>query len=133
MLQGLKNIGQAAAGANKLRQQQAKLQKLLAEIEVEGKSKNGKVTIWMNGKQEVVRMFIDPSLIDFVQENFFKVEVDTDRKEDFVNKGQKFLSSPIIEAITDATSKVQNAIVKKMQENGGIGDLMSMLQAAGGN
>jgi DNA-binding protein YbaB len=133
MLQGLKNAGNLISNANKVRQQQAKLQKILQEIRVTGTSKNGKVTVIITGEQKIIDINIDPSLIKFVYENFLNLQTDDqDKIADSGNRGQKFLSSPIMEAVADGISKVQGEVVKKIQETGSVGDLMSMLQAAGG-
>lgn len=133
MLQGLKNAGSLISNANKVRQQQAKLQKILQEIRVTGTSKNGKVTVIITGEQKIIDIQIDPSLIKFVYENFLNLQTDDQEKiADSNNRGQKFLSSPIMEAVADAIAKVQGEVVKKIQETGSVGDLMSMLQAAGG-
>ncbi len=133
MLKGVQNFGKVASKANNLRQQQAKLQKLLKEIIVDGVSKNQKVKVRVNGEQKILDIYIDPSLVKFTQDNFFGIQTsDETQAQDMILKGQKFLSGPIIEAVDDAMSKVQSEIVKKMQESGSIGDLMSMLQAAGG-
>jgi len=133
MLQGLKNAGNLISNANKVRQQQAKLQKILQEIRVTGTSKNGKVTVIITGEQKIIDINIDPSLIKFVYENFLNLQTDDqDKIADSSNRGQKFLSSPIMEAVADGISKVQGEVVKKIQETGSVGDLMSMLQAAGG-
>lgn len=133
MLQGIKNAGNLISNANKVRQQQAKLQKILQEIRVTGTSKNGKVTVVITGEQKIIDIQIDPSLIKFVYENFLNLQTtDQDKIADSNNRGQKFLSSPIMEAVADAIAKVQGEVVKKIQETGSVGDLMSMLQAAGG-
>jgi DNA-binding protein YbaB len=121
MFQGIKNTAGAIANANKMKAQQDKLQKLLNSVRVAGVSKNGKVTVILTGDQKVVEIKIDPSLITFVYENFISQD-----KEDTL------LTKSIMEAIEDAVSKVQAEVVKKMQETGSLGDLMSMLQAAGG-
>jgi|688.fasta_scaffold64091_5 DNA-binding protein YbaB len=136
MFQGIKNAGSLISNANKVRQQQAKLQKILQEIRVTGTSKNGKVTVIITGEQKIVDIQIDPSLIRFVYENFYQnltvVQNDPEKEQENNQKGQKFLSNPIIEAVDNAISKVQGEIVKKIQETGSLGDLMSMLQAANG-
>lgn len=122
MFQGIKSTAGALANANKMKAQQEKLQKLLNSVRVAGVSKNGKVTVILTGDQKVVEIKIDPSLITFVYENFTSQD-----KEDTL------LTKSIMEAIEDAVSKVQAEVVKKMQETGSLGDLMSMLQAAGGS
>lgn len=135
MLQNIQNAGNAVAGAAKLKAQQEKLQKLLNEIIVTGTSKNGKVVVKVRGDQTILDIIIDPSLVVFVYENFFKLakdETDPTRSADLNSRGQKFMASSIIEAVQDAISKVQGEVVKKMQESGAMGDLMGMLQAASG-
>jgi DNA-binding protein YbaB len=133
MLQNLKNAGNLMQNASKIKQQQAKLQKILQDIRVSGVSKNGKVTVVITGEQKIVNIMIDPALIKFVYENFLVGhDADPDKKTEQDSRGQNFLASPIMEALEDAISKVQTEVVKKIQETGSIGDLMSMLQAAGG-
>ena len=122
MLNNLKNAGNLINNANQVRQQQAKLQKLLSEIRVTGTSKNGKVKVVITGEQKIIEINIDPGLITFVYENFIKAD-----------KSDTMLSKSIIEAVDDAISKVQGEVVKKMQETGSLGDLMSMLQVASGS
>ncbi len=119
MLNNLKNAGNLMNNANQVRQQQARLQKLLSEIRVTGTSKNGRVTVTITGEQKIIDINIDPALIKFVYENFISA-----------SKPDTMLAKSIIEAVDDAISKVQGEVVKKMQETGSLGDLMSMLQAA---
>jgi len=121
MLQGIKNAAGMVGQASKIKQQQEKFQKLLSSIRVTGTSKNGKVTVAITGEQKIVDIQIDPALITFVQENFVAQ-----------GKEEKMMAKSIIEAVDDAISKVQGEVVKKIQETGSLGDLMSMLQAAGG-
>lgn len=121
MLDNLKNAGSMIQNANKLKQQQDKLQKMLSTIRVNGQSKNQKVTVTITGEQKIVNIKIDPELVNFVYENFT-----SQGKED------SMMSKSIIEAVDDGISKVQGEVVKKMQETGSMGDLMSMLQAASG-
>lgn len=111
--------------ASQIRQQQQKLQNLLAEIEVTGKSKNQKVTVIITGEQKIVDIIIDPSLVELAYEVIQKLEHDKQQKA--LNK---ILSKPIIEGVDDAITKVQSEVVKSIQETGSLGDLMSMLQAA---
>ena len=92
----------------------------MSSVRVAGISKNGKVSVVLTGDQKLAEIRIDPTLITFVYENFT-----SQGKEDTL------LAKSIMEAVEDATSKVQAEVVKKMQETGSLGDLMSMLQAAG--
>jgi DNA-binding protein YbaB len=119
MFNGIKNAASSIQNISKIKQQQAKLQKLLSEITVEGVSKNKKVTVKITGEQKIKDISIEPELISFVHENFV-----SQGKEDNI------LAKSIMEAVEDAISKVQGAVVKKMQETDSLGDLMGMLQAA---
>ncbi len=121
MLDKIKNAASMVQTANKLKQQQDKLQKILSSIRVNGQSKNQKVTVTLTGEQKIVAIKIDPELIKFVYENFTSQ-----------GKEEQVMSKSIMEAVEDAISKVQGEVVKKMQETGSMKDLMSMLQAAAG-
>ena len=60
----MNNIGQMMKQAQKL---QEKMQKAQQEIEAhteEGQSGGGMVTVLMNGKNEIQKLHIDPSLVD---------------------------------------------------------------------
>jgi DNA-binding protein YbaB len=122
MFSNIKKTASVVSNANKVKQQRDKLSKLLSSIRVTGQSKNKKVTVTLTGEQNIVDIFIDPSLINFVYENF----TSQDKEDTMLNKS-------IMEAIADGLSKVQEAVVKKMQEDSSnIGDLMSMLQTVSG-
>ena len=123
MFNGVKNALQTGGNMLKAQQTQAKLQKIMQEIRVSGISKNGKVTVVITGEQKIVDVKIDPTLIIFVNDNFV-----TSDDQNLVIKGQKMLSDNIMEASNDAMAKVQMELVKKMQENGGIGEMMEMLK-----
>jgi nucleoid-associated protein EbfC len=127
MFDGIKNTANMLGQANKMKQQQDKLQKMLSGIRVSGISKNGKVTVTVTGDQKIVDVKIDPSLIKFVYENFLNTDdVDTQ------NKGQSMITTNIMEASNDALSKVQVEMVKKMQEGNGMNDLMDMFKGMQG-
>jgi DNA-binding protein YbaB len=121
MLQNIKNAASLIPKANKVAQQQKKLEELLSSIRVTGQSKNGKVVVVITGGQKIVEIKIDPSLIQFVYENFT-----TQGKED------SMMSKSIIEAVDDAISKAHVEVVKKMQETGSLNDFMNILQVASG-
>ena len=123
MFDGIKNTANMLGQANKMKQQQAKLQTMLSGIRVSGISKNGKATVTVTGEQKIVDVKIDPSLIKFVYENFIQSDdVDTQ------NRGQAMITTNIMEASNDALSKVQVEMVKKMQEGNGMNDLMDMFK-----
>jgi DNA-binding protein YbaB len=113
--QGLNNAGNMI----KAKQQADQMQKMMQAISVQGVSKNGKVNITLNGEYKIVDLKIDGSLINFVFDS-----TTSKGKED------TSIAKFVMEAYEDASKKVQNAIMKKFQEEGNIGDLMSML---GGN
>jgi DNA-binding protein YbaB len=117
MFQGIKNTANMLSNANKMKAQQAKMQAILDSVVVTGSSKNSKVTARVSGSQKILDLKIEPALITFVQENFI-----AEGKEDTL------LAKSIMEAIDDAITKVQPEVIKKMQESGSLGDLMSMLQ-----
>jgi len=121
MLDKIKNVSSMIQTANKLKQQQERLQKILSTIRVNGQSKNQKVTVTITGEQKIVNIQIAPELISFVYENFTSQ-----------GKEESMLAKAIMEAFEDAISKVQGEVVKKMQETGSLDDFMSMLQAATG-
>lgn len=60
----MKNIGQMMKQAQKLQAKMAELQEQLASAEVTGASGGGLLQVTMNGKGEVRKVKIDPSLID---------------------------------------------------------------------
>ncbi len=127
MFQGIKNTGAALSQMNQAKQTQDKLQKMLQGIQVSGVSKNGKVTVTVTGEQKIVDVKIDPSLVKFVYDNFMNSD-----DLNTIAKGQKIFSDNIMEASNDAIGKVQVEMVKKMQENGGIGELMNMFKGMQG-
>ena len=63
---GLPNFGQLTEAFRKAQQIQKDAQKIQEELEtleLEGCSKNGKVSVWLSGNQEPIRVQIDPSLL----------------------------------------------------------------------
>ena len=119
MLSKIQGTGQAVSKMADLKSKQDKLQKLLAGIRVVGVSKNGKVTVTMTGEQKIVDINIDPALVKFVYENLISA-----------GKPDTMMSKSIMEAVDDATSRVQSKVVEEMQRTNSMGDLMGMLQAA---
>ena len=63
---GLPNFGQiteAFKKAQQIQQNAQKLQEELDEMELEGKSKDGTVSVWLSGNQKPIRVTIDESLM----------------------------------------------------------------------
>lgn len=88
--------------AKEMQSQMGSLQEQIVEIEVEGSSGGGLVKLALNGKGDLKRLNIDPSLL----------------KEDEV----EILEDLIIAAHTEARAKVELAIQEKTQElMGGLG------------
>jgi DNA-binding protein YbaB len=117
MLNGIKNtIGNVGKMAQ-AKQQQDKLDKLMSSVSAIGTSKNGKVTVTVNGKQTIVNIKIDPSLINFVYET-----------QTSKNLEDTMISKSIMEAYEDAQKKIQPEVMKKLQESGNLSDLMGMFQ-----
>jgi DNA-binding protein YbaB len=120
MTQAAGNFGQGAANTTKLMGQQQKLQKIVSEVRVKGKSKNGKVEATVNGENRLVELIIDPALIRFVYENFISQ-----------GKPDTMLNKAVMEAIEDAVSKVQQEVMNRLVSSNSFGDLMEIIQAAG--
>lgn len=57
-------MGDLMKQAQKLQENMARAQEELAELEVEGSSGGGVVTVKASGKQEVIEIKIDPDVID---------------------------------------------------------------------
>ena len=63
---GLPNFGQiteAFKKAQQIQQDAQKLQEELDEMEIEGASKDGRVSVWLSGNQNPLRVKIDESLL----------------------------------------------------------------------
>tara|TARA_Y100001968_G_scaffold326975_1_gene371081 strand:- start:2831 stop:3178 length:348 start_codon:yes stop_codon:yes gene_type:complete len=64
---GLPNFGQlteAFRKAQQIQQNAQKLQEELEAMEIEGKSKDGRASIWLSGNQKPIKIKIDPSLAE---------------------------------------------------------------------
>jgi hypothetical protein len=58
----MKNLGQMMKQAQEMQEKMAELQERLGHIEVTGQSGGGMVTVTLNGKSEMRRVELDPSL-----------------------------------------------------------------------
>ncbi len=92
----MKNLGQLMKQAKEMQTRMAELQQRLAETEVEGAAGGGMVTAAMNGKGELKRLKIDPSLVD------------ADEVE--------MLEDLIVAACADAKGKVEAKLAEEMQQ-----------------
>ena len=60
----MKNLGNMLKEAQKLQSRMAEMQEKLAEIEITGQAGGGMVAVTLNGKGEMRKVKIDPSLAD---------------------------------------------------------------------
>ena len=88
------DIGSLLGRAQALQEELASAQEDVARIVVEGKAGGGMVTVEMNGRLEVVRVMLDPSLLD-----------DPDRE---------MLQDLIVAATNDAIRKAQAVVADEM-------------------
>ena len=126
MFQGLKDMANNASQMAKLKSAQDKMQKAMKSVVVTGASKNGKVSVTLDGENTVTDFKIDPEFINFIAENFTKDVSDKDK----VYKGQQMIKSSFVEAVEVAKPKVQAEMIKMMQTSGDFNEMMGML---GGN
>ncbi len=96
MLKDLGNLGKMMKQAQEMQGKVQQMQEQLQDVEVMGVSAAGMVTITINGKREVRKLEIDPSLIK------------ADEKE--------VMEDLIVAAINDANSKVEAMVQEKIQE-----------------
>ncbi len=92
----MKNLGQMMKQAQAMQAKMAEMQEKLAEVEVSGQAAAGMVTATLNGKSEVRRLKIDPSLVD---------PNDVEVLEDL-----------IVAAVNDAKAKVEAKVAEEMQK-----------------
>ena len=92
----MKNIGQMMKQAQQMQEKMAELQESLADLAIEGSAGAGMVAVTLNGKAEMRRIKIDPSLVD-PQE----VEV---------------LEDLIVAAVNDAKAKVEARVQEETQK-----------------
>lgn len=95
----MKNLSQMMKQAQEMQERMQQMQERLAEHEVSGSSGGGMVQVTMNGKGEMRRVKIDPSLVD---------PNDVEVVEDL-----------IVAAANDAKAKVEQYMQEQMQEVAG--------------
>ena len=95
---GLPNFGQITEAfkmAQQIQQDAQKLQEELEEMELEGKSEDQRVSIWMSGNQLPLRVEIDPSIL---------------------KEGKEINENAILEALRDAHQKSTSTMKSRMEE-----------------
>jgi nucleoid-associated protein EbfC len=90
----MKNIGNMLKEAQKLQTRMAEMQERLGQTEMSGSSGGGLVTVTLNGKGEMRKVKIDPSLADANE--------------------MEMLEDLIVAATNDAVKKVEARIQEKM-------------------
>lgn len=92
----MKNLGQMMKQAQAMQAKMAEMQEKLGQLEVTGQSGGGMVKATLNGKSELRRLKIDPSLVD---------PNDVEVLEDLV-----------VAAVNDAKVKVEAAVAEEMKK-----------------
>ncbi len=92
----MKNLSQMLKQAQQMQSKMQELQDQLADIEVEGHAGGGMVMATLNGKSEMRRIKIDPSLVDPAE-----VEV---------------LEDLIVAAVNDAKAKAETKVQEQTAE-----------------
>jgi hypothetical protein len=92
----MKNIGRLMQQAQEMQAKMAEMQERMADIEVSGGAGGGMVTATLNGKGELRRLKIDPSLAEPAE-----VEV---------------LEDLIVAAVNDAKAKVEVQVAEEMRK-----------------
>jgi len=92
---GLPNFGQlteAFRKAQEIQQNAQKMQEELEEMEIEGKSKDGQVSVWLSGNQKPLRITIENSLLskekNDVEDSIFAALQDAYEKSTSTMKGK---------------------------------------------
>lgn len=92
----MKNIGQMMKQAQQMQAKMAEMQTRLAEMEMSGASGGGMVAVTLNGKGEVKKIKIDPTLADPAE-----VEV---------------LEDLLVAAFNDAKGKIESMMQQEMSK-----------------
>ena len=92
----MKNLGNMLKEAQKMQARMGEMQQKLAEMEIEGGAGAGLVAVVLNGKGEMRRIKIDPSLL---------VPDDVEILEDL-----------IVAAVNDAKAKIEQHMQTEMQK-----------------
>ncbi|HLI11993.1 MAG TPA: YbaB/EbfC family nucleoid-associated protein [Alphaproteobacteria bacterium] len=92
----MKNLGQLMKQAQEMQSRMQAMQERLAAVEVAGASGGGLVTVTVNGKGEMRKVKIDPSLVD--------------------PKEVEVLEDLIVAAFSDAKAKAEAQAAEEMQK-----------------
>ena len=92
----MKNLGQMMKQAQEMQTKMQEMQEKLGEIELSGTSGAGMVTVTLNGKAEMRRVKIDPSL--------------------FNSNDAEVVEDLIVAAFTDAKKKLEAVLAEEMSK-----------------
>jgi DNA-binding YbaB/EbfC family protein len=92
----MKNLGQLMKQAQEMQSRMQEMQANLASVEIEGAAGGGMVKVTVNGKGEMRRLKLDPSLVD--------------------PKEVEVLEDLVVAAFNDAKAKVEAHVAGEMQK-----------------
>ena len=97
----MKNLGQLMKQAQEMQTKMAEMQQRLVDVEISGSAAAGMVTVVLNGKGEMRKMKIDPSLI---------VPEEAEVLEDLIVAAQNDARAKIDAYMQEETSKMMGGV-----------------------
>jgi len=97
----MKNLGQLMKQAQEMQTKMAEMQQRLVDVEISGNAAAGMVTVVLNGKGEMRKMKIDPSLI---------VPEEAEVLEDLIVAAQNDARAKVDAYMQEETSKMMGGV-----------------------
>jgi DNA-binding YbaB/EbfC family protein len=97
----MKNLGQLMKQAQEMQTKMAEMQQRLVDVEISGSAAAGMVTVVLNGKGEMRKMKIDPSLI---------VPEEAEVLEDLIVAAQNDARAKVDAYMQEETSKMMGGV-----------------------
>lgn len=97
----MKNLGQLMKQAQEMQTKMAEMQQRLADVEITGSAAAGMVTVVLNGKGEMRKVKIDPSLI---------VPEEAEVLEDLIVAAQNDARAKVDSHMQEETSKMMGGV-----------------------
>ncbi len=97
----MKNLGQLMKQAREMQSKMAEMQQRLVDVEISGSAAAGMVTVVLNGKGEMRKVKIDPSLI---------VPEDAEVLEDLIVAAQNDARAKVDAHMQEETSKMMGGV-----------------------
>ncbi len=97
----MKNLGQLMKQAQEMQSKMAEMQQNLADVEITGSAAAGMITVVLNGKGEMRKITIDPSLI---------VPDDAEVLEDLIVAAQNDARAKVDAHMQEETSKMMGGV-----------------------